>query len=388
MNYSFYIKSPDEISLIEQLKDTEVILSPKELSRFGVSSLEEVKIMAKLCRERKIKVVLEWDILMEGLAFEAALKVLNTLDLSDFDAIRVQDQGALNYILENFPDLKIQLNLESGNHNLIGIKTWASLIGAQLDKLILSHELSKDKITSYLSALSPRHFKIEVLGLGRILLFYSPRKLLSPPIENKKEESLSAIGKSEESPHKGFKILENTHGTFMFHEKDFYLLNKLDELTEMGLDTLRIDLRFNQSREFLFKTILTYLKSPTDDELKNLLNYYKNPVMQAFYRTNKSTVIFKNLKNQNIKRIDESFVGSVVGVLKNRYTAIVLKNKDLKLSVKDSIEFRTPDGKVKAFNVDKILNSNNQEIPNASFGDLIFVKHSSGISVKSSVYLL
>jgi len=46
------------------------------------------------------------------------------------------------------------------------------------------------------------------------------------PLEEKKHlnDALEAYGTSEESPHSGFPIVENRHGTFMFNVKDLSLL--------------------------------------------------------------------------------------------------------------------------------------------------------------------
>ena len=43
-------------------------------------------------------------------------------------------------------------------------------------------------------------------------------------------EFLEATGESEESPHKGFPLIENSHGTFMFHIKRLFLLEHLEHL--------------------------------------------------------------------------------------------------------------------------------------------------------------
>ena len=66
--------------------------------------------------------MLEWDILMsEKIFFQLKQTVLSSLQWQFFDAIRIQDKGALNYLLEK-TSVSLQLILETGNHNIEGIK--------------------------------------------------------------------------------------------------------------------------------------------------------------------------------------------------------------------------------------------------------------------------
>src|SRR5690606_4501254 len=111
--------------------------------------------------------------------------------------------------------------------------------GARLTRLVLSIELSKESLKNIVPALKT---PCELLVLGRILLFHSPRALLAPlagPVAD--PAWLEAVGASEESPHKGFPLLENKHGTFMFLPKDFCLAEQLPELKELGLEYMRFD---------------------------------------------------------------------------------------------------------------------------------------------------
>jgi U32 family peptidase len=113
---------------------------------------------------------------MTSKAFERALENLSKVSLSNFQSIRVQDPGALYYLMEKFPEIKIQLNLETGNHNLRAIRGWVDLVGERLEKIILSSELNREKLGEYINAFKSHDFTFELLGLGKILLFYTPWK--------------------------------------------------------------------------------------------------------------------------------------------------------------------------------------------------------------------
>src|SRR5690606_28287579 len=142
--------------------------------------------------------------------------------LDTFDALRVQDPGALEWSLKN-TNKPLQFIAETGNHNFEALKGWVEYCGDRLERIALSIELSRPVLEEFVKKLK---VPCELLVFGRILLFYSPRSLLSPlsPEKIAVNEELAALGESEESPHKGFPIVENRHGTFMFHIKEFCLL--------------------------------------------------------------------------------------------------------------------------------------------------------------------
>src|SRR5690606_19569791 len=126
-------------------------------------------------------------------------------------------------------------------------KGWIELAEGRMERVVLSIELSKDTIAQYTRELS---VPCELLGFGRILLFYTPRPLLSSLSGEKvvQNEELLALGESEESPHKGFPLIENQHGTFMFHIKEFCLVDYAQELGQNGLSFFRIDQRFDERK--------------------------------------------------------------------------------------------------------------------------------------------
>src|SRR5690606_20494481 len=124
----------------------ELILSHSGLSKFGERGSDEIQRLARLCRERGIRTLLEWDILMDEKALQRSCEVLKELDLTFFDAIRVQDPGTIQILKENYPHKKIQLILENGHHNLAAIEQWCNYLGKQLDRIVLSIELPHEVI--------------------------------------------------------------------------------------------------------------------------------------------------------------------------------------------------------------------------------------------------
>ena len=378
----FFLKNLDELNNL-QSKQIELIISPKELSRFGQLSIEDSIQALDFCQGQGIPAFLEWDILMTENDFQQSLKVLAKLPLDKFSAIRVQDIGAYHYLL-NQTNFKIQLILESGNHNFEAIKKWESVGGNQLDRIILGLELPKNILKKYISQLTT---PCELQVLGKILLFYSPRSLLSKPLELQ-QEFIETTGSSEETPHKGFKIIENRHGTFMFLPKDQYLLDVYSELLETNLAAIRFDHRFLEGNLKINDVINLYLINSEEKRLFFKENYGAK-FIRGYFNVNRSDAIFTKLKNSRMVKKSDHYVGKVVDVKKDEYLAISLfNNTNRKLKIGDLIEVSSPDGRAKKVEVKSIKTVGLKNIDQINNEKIVLIPHVGGTSVKAHVHFL
>lgn len=377
-----YVENMRELGLAKEAGLREVIIAQKDLSRFGSLDAAQASALAKEAKSMGIKSVLEWDALMTEPELERAKRSLEQLELEHFDSIRVQDPGALEYAL-NSTDKMIQLIMETGNHNLEALSSWRDYVGSRLERMVLSIELTIDKLKEYKEALG---VAVEFLVLGRILLFYTPRNLLSALLpeddELRTKPQLSALGESEESPHKGFPVVENQHGTFMFHIKHQFLLEHLDELS--FIDALRVDLRFGAGLELLSKIQEVVSKTISGKEFKAL---YPFDVIKGFYKVNKSDVLFKKLKNRRIQRQDENYVGEVLEIAKGKHQVIRLKGR-VEIQKGMRLKFVTPEGKELSAPIVELKDSALNDIESAGPESLVLMNYLGGVWVRSQVYLL
>ena len=199
----------------------------------------------------------------------------------------------------------------------------------------------------------------ELLVLGRILLFHSPRALLSPLSGEASDQSwIDAVGASEESPHKGFPLVENKQGSFMFLAKDFCLAEQLKDLRDMKLDFMRLD-PTGCEPEVALKVVDDLLS----DQPEKAKDSWPNLVIRGFYGVNKSDVLFKKLKNPS--RDKTHAIAEVLDTRKgDPVTVRVLDGAKLHSGMK--IEMVSPDGKKKQIELKWIrdLNGNNLEQAN------------------------
>lgn len=377
MIFTTPVKSLQQVDLALKYGVKEFLLAPKLLSRFGNLELRESSEFAKSIKEKGGRVILEWDALFCQNQFKKVLDQLSDFEFSAFDEIKVQDPGVFQWVLDH-TELLIQLNLETGNHNFQAIQNWVNYRRSRISRVILSGELPGKVITEYRKKLDV-HF--ELMGIGRILLFYTPRGLLDP-LTAQDQNDLEGTASSEESPHSGFQLLQNDHGTFMFNPKDQSLLEQIPQIQEAGVTHLRLDLRFVDFENH-FPMVMNSIKSADSTQLKE---NWPVKFFAGFFRVNKTDALFKKLKNRKIVREDENYLGVVLDVIKKETMGIKLKTRDLELSKGDVIEIHTPEGKVKKSLVDQLFNSKGEDIPKAIPGQIVFMKHIGGVSIRSSVY--
>lgn len=380
MKLTTYARSLHDLSLLKDLGYEEVILEPKSLARFGRLSTDEFIAFSTRAKELGLRVLLEWDILMTEDVFVSRQK-----DLKEFlplvDAVRVQDPGALHWILTE-TTLPVQFIAENGNHNLRALEGWIDLASGRMERVVLSIELSKTTIAEYASKLS---VPCELLGFGRILLFYTPRPLLSALVPEKiiQNEELAALGESEESPHKGFPIVENQHGTFMFHIKEFCLVDFADELRASGLGFFRIDQRWESPSRL--KDVTGLVRTFDSDDFEKLKENYSQDLMRGFYLVNKTDVLFPKLKNSRLQKREGDYLGEVLEAEKGSHLAIMVKNKR-GLKVTDSLKILHPKGETFEAKVYSLKNLALEDVTEIPAGEIAIMQFVGGVWVKSQVF--
>lgn len=380
MKLTTYARTLHDLNLLRDQGFDEVILEPKSLSRFGKLSPQEFILLAQRGRELGFRILLEWDILMTEDIFVAKTQEIRNL-LSCADAIRVQDPGALHWVLTE-TEKKIQFIAENGNHNLKALEGWLKLSEGRIERLVLSIELSKSTISEYVQKLS---VPCELLGFGRILLFYTPRPLLStlvPPKVSQNEE-LAALGESEESPHKGFPIVENQHGTFMFHIKEFCLVEFSQELKEMGLSYFRIDQRWENPTKL--QSLIGLVKQFDSGSFDTFKLEYSQDLMRGFYLVNKTDVLFPKLKNSRLQKREGNYIGEVLEVEKGSHLAILVKNSR-GLSENDMLKILHPKGEIFEAKIYSLKNIALEPVSCVPAGEVGIIQFVGGVWVKSQVF--
>ena len=240
----------------------EVIVCMADFARTGQLSHAAGVELARAAWERGVRPLLQWDLLMTERVLQKKIRQISPL-LDRFSALRVQDPGALQWALECVEHGQLSLHwiAEGGNHNLVGLQKWVELIGPRLGRLVLSMQIPAPRLQHYARQLP---CPLELLGIGRLLLFYTPRHLLEQ-FGRAEEEDIRLLASSEESAHNDLPVLSNRHGTFLFHQKHLWLLEQGAELEHMGITHLRLEV----SDHRLLSQALRLLQNPVPAFLRS-----------------------------------------------------------------------------------------------------------------------
>lgn len=385
MIVSLYRKEDfDELILAHQSgHKCEAIVGFKDISRFFSMGLEELKeALEKMKEHGQIRVYLQWDVLMTESRFQSVfsrLKQSGILENSALSGVRVQDPGALHALKEMGYKKAVHYIVEQGNHNTLGLKTWLDFWPEGIKRLVLSPELPSGALNELQNELP---CELEVLGFGPILLFYTPRNLVSPLYGEPESERHEVMGTSEESPHKGFPIIENAHGTFMLNTKDQFLLDEKEALTLCEGICWRVD--------FILKpgslSISEFFDLYKDQKFQEILSRYERATTKGFFRVNKTDVLFKKLKNFRLQDRGESYLGEVVDVKKKEHIAILIKAPGKSLESGREISFLSPEGREKKMTISHMSDALGNKVDVAKSGDIVFLSHIGGLSVRTMVF--
>lgn len=326
MKYSFVLHSEEQLEWLRAFPKSEVVLYHTTWSREGGLAEVELRKVAAKAEELGHTVCLQFDRLIEEQHFPSYLE--SCLSYPTSWMLRVQDLGLAHSLSEK--GREFQLVLEAGHANQQAISIWRELMGSCLKKIVLNNEIPKRNLHPLLSNLNG--IDTETLGFGSLVMYYTPRSLLSWTPESAKESLI----KSNEMGPGSYRLNENEAGTVMYFNKDLCLIRYIEELDEAGLTHLRIDLREvdSNSWEALFESIQKKL----DVDIKET---WPRPLLHGFYGENKSDSVFDRLSTKKVEWEQQPF-GEVLDQTKSRLL-IKLWEEDLKFP----LQLNAKDGKAR-----------------------------------------
>jgi U32 family peptidase len=329
------------------------------------------------------------------------------------DAFIMSDPGLIMLVREHFPDMEIHLSVQSNAVNWATVKFWHQM---GLTRVVLSRELSLDEIAEIREKVP--EMELEVFIHGALCMAYSGRCLLSgyinkrdsnqgtctnacrweykvaegkedevgqivhkcEPISVKQVEPTLGIGQTtskvfmlEESGRPGeyMQAYEDEHGTYIMNSKDLRAVELVDDLTKIGVHSLKIEGR-TKSFYYCARTAQVYRQAidaasegkPFDPRLLQELNALAHRgYTEGFLRRHKHEEM-QNYEHSHSVSERQQFVGEFSGEQLNGLAEVIVKNK---FSVGDSIEIMTPKGN-KTFKIERMENKKGQLVP-AGLGD-------------------
>ncbi|KZN69047.1 prephenate-dependent tRNA uridine(34) hydroxylase TrhP [Pseudoalteromonas luteoviolacea] len=323
------------------------------------------------------------------------------------DALIMSDPGLIMLVRDKWPDMPIHLSVQANAVNYASVQFWAN---QGIERVILSRELSLEEIAE-IRSLCP-NTELEVFVHGALCMAYSGRCLLSGYI-NKRDPNqgtctnacrwsydvksgqetelgdivhkvnpndvIPTLGEGQPTDHvfmleeqgrpgEYMPAFEDEHGTYIMNSKDLRAVQYVDQLTKMGVHSLKIEGR-TKSFYYVARTAQVYRKA-IDDAVAgkpfdpNLMHTLENLAHRGYTEGFLKRHVHQDYQNYEYGHSvsdKQQFVGEVLGRNNNGLVEIDVKNK---FCTGHSLELMTPQGNI-AFNLEHMENKKGESINDA-----------------------
>ena len=170
---------------------------------------------------------------------------LETLQDAGVDALIVADMGAFTMAGKYAPRCERHISTQASIANYATANAWYDL-GAK--RVILARELSLEEIRE-IRQKTPSDLEIEAFVHGAMCVSYSGRCLLSNYMTGR-DSNRGACAQpcryqyylmEEKRPGEYFPVFEDEKGTYIMNSRDMCMIDHVDDLLDVGLDSLKIE---------------------------------------------------------------------------------------------------------------------------------------------------
>ncbi|MDH5560123.1 MAG: U32 family peptidase [Deltaproteobacteria bacterium] len=331
-NFSINLRTSKHLFLVNKLPLEEVRLQSLLFSRSGQITEDDIgRCLIELHQANK-KIVLEWNLLLGDSEIQALEETFAAL-VPHLSAVRFSDPGLGLFLAERYPNIPLHFELGQRCLNVPGVLGWSKTFGDSLKRLILSNQLP---ISSVGEIRLGTNLEIELLGLGRIEVFYSERKLLSSHFGMRDEGWLETQAASEDRPKQVSDFFEGPNGTLMYYDRDLFILDYLDEIEKAGVDLLAMEFYQESQYQWLSELI------GEQDWVSDLKKRWPKKTTKGFYKTNQTHKPFSRLTNKHLRQAKPRQLAFVMESVKDSHVVIeVTKNFVLPFDT----NIVTPEGK-------------------------------------------
>jgi len=287
-------------------------------------STEEYIEAIDYAHKRDVKVYLTLNTLLLDSEIKEALMLVYELYKVGLDGVIVQDIGIANLIHEVMPDLSLHASTQMSICTLEQVKALESL---GFERVVLGRELDIEEI-KYIA--QNTKLEIEVFVHGALCVSVSGQCLMSAMIGNRSANRGNCAGTCRKKYS-----LYNTNGKlvqknkYLLSKKDIFGLDKLYELVQAGVYSLKIEGR-NKTPEYVAGVIKNY-RYALDNGYSNTK---EREVLQLFNRSGKSDGYLKGVKyresiSENSPKNTGLFLGRVIDIKKEYVKLKLLEDIDL-----------------------------------------------------------
>ena len=335
----------------------------------GNFSEEEMRQAVKIAHERNKKVYVTLNIIAKDKDFEGLEDYLRFLEEIGVDAVIVADLGVVAFIREKAPNIPVHVSTQANIINSYSAKLMVEL-GAK--RLILARELSLQEIKMIRENV-PSDVEIEVFVHGAMCMAYSGRCLLSNYLTGRDSNHGECVQACrwkymvrEVNREDELEVQEDERGSYIFNSKDLNMLSHLQELKEIGVDSIKIEGRM-KSPYYVATVVNAYRRAldmlpqkPTEELERELLKASHRRYTTGFYFGDEN----KQYTLDSMPVQESEFVAVVTKDTQNGVVEVEMRNK---FSVGDTLEILSVNDEAfnKKFVVKEIRNLEGENLESA-----------------------
>lgn len=311
-------------------------------TRVNIGNEDFVKIV-KLAKKLDKKIYAAMNIYAFDKDYDKVKTQAKLLNDMGVDAVILSDGGVLDIVREYAPNVDIHISTQANTVSLGTCEFWHRN-GAK--RVILARELSKDKI-KFMVDNKPRDLELEMFIHGAVCVGYSGRCILSNYLIGRASNqgdcaqpcrwNYNVYIEEKNNPGQMLPVEEDGRGTYLLSAKDLCLINRIPEIVDMGVESLKIEGRLKT--EYYLATVVNAYRCAIDDYLSNKKDWeptkYQVELDKAMSRKY-SELFYEREDNQDIQNYDDDGRSTVP----YEYGAKVLEKKDVLsvLEVRNKLE--------------------------------------------------
>ncbi len=329
----------------------------------------EILDAVKIAHKAKKKVYITLNIIAKDKDFEGLEEYLDFLVSAKVDAVIVADIGMLSFVKKHAPKLNVHVSTQANIINSYSANLMAEL-GAK--RLILARELSLKEIAQIRNNV-PKKVEIEVFVHGAMCMAYSGRCLLSNYLTGRDSNHGECVQACrwkymvrEVSRDDELEVQEDERGSYIFNSKDLNMLEHLQELKDIGVNSVKIEGRMKSA--YYVATVVNAYRQAIDILPKKPSKMLREELNKASHRRYTTGFYYGDE--------DKQYVEDSMPVQESEFMALVTKDGDGKMvelemrnkfSVGDVLEILSPDTKYfgKKLTIKKITNSRGEDVDSA-----------------------
>lgn len=235
-------------------------------------TLDEMKEGIEFAHKLDKKVYLAMNLFTHNRDLNNLKTFVQNLNFLRPDGVIIADPGVFGYVKENCPWLPLHISTQANVCSSLTVDFWHKQ-GASL--VVLGRETPLEEIKEIRKQCPD--IKLEMFIHGALCISYSGRCLLSNFMTgrsaNKGNCAHSCRWKyklyleEENRPNEFMEITEDAHGTYIMNSKDLCLIERLNDILPIGIDSFKIEGR-NKSEYYTAITAHTY-RHAIDSWFKN-----------------------------------------------------------------------------------------------------------------------